>query len=162
MEFRELSTPGKPNHRYHYEPLLPLFSRLFALAVGALGAMGQSSATAPGLRSADVVAVGSLSAPISPVSRSQIPLESGASKLREILSRTRNAARPGIDPPPASIEQEIADLETYTADNPESPYTPGIHQALAELHRNRGRYSQGAGQLEKCLGFDKGVSGRPG
>ncbi len=91
---------------------------------GTLGLLGQSVVNAPVDPSKAIVAIPSLSARITPLSIPQAPAGSGAAALLQIVNRSRNAARPGSDPTPASIEQEIAELETYTADHPDSPYTP--------------------------------------
>jgi hypothetical protein len=40
------------------------------------------------------------------------------------------------------IQQQFAELEDYVIAFPDSPYTPGLRQAMGDLYRSRGRYGK--------------------
>jgi len=61
--------------------------------------------------------------------------------LNAISDRVRGAARPGSVPTRTLLRQQIAELEAFLANNPDSAYGADLRRQLARYYRSIGRYS---------------------
>jgi RHS repeat-associated protein len=106
------------------------------------------------------IAVSSIRARLNPVGDHGVDEQSAA--IKRLLEQTVQRSRPSSEPTDAMIREEIAALEAYVQVNPESPYTPGLRQALAEYFRGRGSYSKALEQWRAAWTLTKGYPDGPG
>jgi RHS repeat-associated protein len=106
----------------------------------------------------------SLKTKIAPIQKDTGEKSSRNNELQEIADKTRQTARPGSEPTPQMIRQQILELESYVTSFPNSPYTPNLCEALGNHFRSSGRYSKALYYWEMSLnatiGIDNGLGKR--
>jgi RHS repeat-associated protein len=82
------------------------------------------------------------------------------SRLEDLSTKYRSMARAGANPSPGMLRQQMAELEVYLKENPDSPYNPDIRRQLGRFYRSSGRYALALERwregFEACQGFTEG------
>jgi RHS repeat-associated protein len=70
------------------------------------------------------------------------PTSAQIGALQDIGNRVRNTARAGARPSEHMVRQQVADLEQYLKDFPDSPFNPSIRNTLADFNARRGHFTK--------------------
>ena len=69
-------------------------------------------------------------------------------RLVSIRDKVTTQVRPSLHPTEAMIVEQVNELETFTREQPESEYTPGLRDSLASYYLSEGRFSKALSHWE--------------